>query len=423
MNTFPRRVIYLIAFCAILAMGAFYSDTSFLEKASAALTPDPITPSTMTTETVEETVTLSASDIKTWGHYHSWWSGPGAYCSSPFYVGTAPEDIAGSLVAGYKHVFDKGAAVFPCPDGITSAFRGTVWFDLSGITSKGPPLHVFVKSAALHFKEDRHCPGQELLIAQEDWLKGYPDDKLVSGDSYAKLLECVSKECVFDVQPVVNNWVKGEEHGGYPNYGFVFKGPIEEDLEYGNNDVCQTRYSDFSLVVTYKYEKTSIIYVPAPGGPTNPDILTLAPIDLALNKAVTQSSTFTDGEPHRAVDGNTDGVWSKGSVSATSNDSQAWWQVDLGKVRSIKTVKVWNRVEFADRTSDFYVLVSDEPFKSTDLEATKTQVGPGRSFYTSGPCGRPTELGVNQTGRYVRVQLSGTNYLQLAEVEVFAGPK
>jgi len=419
MKNLRRQTVYVMSCGAILTIAAFYASTLFPGRTSAAPRPDSVPAST--TEVVEETVTLSASDMKTWGHYHSWWSGPGAYCSAPFYVGSPPDEIAGSIVAGYKHVYDKGAAVFPCPDGITSAFRGTVWFDLSGIAGKGPPLHVFVKSAALHFKEDRHCPGQELLIAQEDWLKGYPDDKLVSGDSYAKLLECVSKECVFDVQPVVNNWVKGADHTGYANYGFVFKGPMEEDREYANNNACMTRYSDFSLVVTYKYEKTSVIYVPSPGGPVNPDILTLAPIDLALNKSATQSSTFTDGEAYRAVDGNSDGVW--GSVSATGIESQAWWQVDLGKSRSIDKIKVWNRLEFPDRTSDFYVFVSDEPFKSNAVDATKAQVGPGRTFFTSGSCGRPTEISVKQAGRYVRVQLSGTNYLQLSEVEVFAGPK
>jgi acyl-coenzyme A synthetase/AMP-(fatty) acid ligase len=109
-------------------------------------------------------------------------------------------------------------------------------------------------------------------------------------------------------------------------------------------------------------------------------------------------------------------------VAATNLENQAWWEVDLGSIRPIKNIKVWNRVEFPARTSDFYVFVSDEPFKSTDLEATKSQLWV-KSFFTSGTCGYPTEIAVGKTGRYVRVQLSGADYLQLAEVEVFAGPK
>jgi len=31
-------------------------------------------------------------------------------------------------------------------------------------------------------------------------------------------------------------------------------------------------------------------------------------------------------------------------------------------------------------------------------------------------------VGLGITGRYVRVQLAGTDYLQLAEVEVYGGP-
>jgi hypothetical protein len=36
--------------------------------------------------------------------------------------------------------------------------------------------------------------------------------------------------------------------------------------------------------------------------------------------------------------------------------------------------------------------------------------------------GRPTRLPASTTGRYVMVQLAGTNYLALAEVQVFRTP-
>jgi RHS repeat-associated protein len=43
----------------------------------------------------------------------------------------------------------------------------------------------------------------------------------------------------------------------------------------------------------------------------------------------------------------------------------------------------------------------------------------GESVYnTPGQCGTPTTVSVGRTGRYVRVQLMGTNYLHLAEVQV-----
>ncbi|MFJ2030156.1 hypothetical protein [Streptosporangium sp. NPDC087985] len=35
------------------------------------------------------------------------------------------------------------------------------------------------------------------------------------------------------------------------------------------------------------------------------------------------------------------------------------------------------------------------------------------------PTGRPTTVPVDATGRYVRIQLAGTNYLTINEVQVF----
>lgn len=426
MNTFPKHVVYLIAFCAILAIAVFCAETSFPEKTSAATARDPIAPSATTTETVEETVELFPSDLKTWE------AGDYKYPSNTVYwpcglVSTGVGGVRpgeGEMIVGYDHYFNSGTQPAPCQEKLDHAYRGTVRFDLSDIISKAPKFHVYVSSAKLNYRKKeslqkfgggepmtgRECVAT-LLTASADWTKETKSDVLIPGILYKTLAGSVSDSicglggCSIEVGPMVNNWVTGKED----NNGFVIRGENEGLLE-EDNAACRTSYDKFSLSVTYKYDKT-----------TEPIFLVAAPLNLALKRTATQSSTFTDGEAYRAVDGNSDGVW--GSVSATGEESHAWWQVDLGKSRSIDKIKVWNRLEFPGRTSDFYVFVSDEPFTSTDLEATKTQVGTGRSFLTSGPCGRPTEIAVKQTGRYVRVQLSRTSYLQLAEVEVFAGPK
>src|SRR4030095_6786568 len=44
------------------------------------------------------------------------------------------------------------------------------------------------------------------------------------------------------------------------------------------------------------------------------------------------------------------------------------------------------------------------------------------AYYVPGQAGSPTTLSIGRTARYVRVQLTGTNYLSLAEVEVFGEP-
>ena len=428
MNTFPRRLVYLIAFCAILAMAAFYAETSFPEKTTAATVRDPIAASATTTETVEETVELSPSDLKTWE------AGDYKYPSNTVYWpcglvstgvgGVRPEE--GEMIVGYDHYFNSGTQPTPCQEKLDHVYRGTVRFDLRGIISKAPKFHVYVSSAKLNYRKKeslqkygggepmtgRECVAT-LLTASADWTKETKSDVLIPGILYKTLAGSVSDSicglggCSIEVGPMVNNWVTGKED----NNGFVIRGENEGLLE-EDNAACRTSYDKFSLSVTYKYDKT-----------TEPIFLVAAPLDMALKRTATQSSTFPGGDADHAVDGNTDGAWVKGSVAATGEDSQAWWQVDLGKVRSIGTIKVWNRAEFPERTSAFYVFVSDEPFTSTDLESTKSQVGPERSFFTLGQCGVPTEIAVGKTGRYVRVQLSKRNFLQLAEVEVFAGSK
>jgi hypothetical protein len=139
--------------------------------------------------------------------------------------------------------------------------------------------------------------------------------------------------------------------------------------------------------------------------------------NLALGKPATQSSTlYTTAAA--AVDGNRDGNFANASVTHTSNTFQPWWQVDLGSSQSLNTVSLWNRTDCCgDRLSNFYVLVSDQPFVSTDLNTTINQMGVS-SYFFSGTAGVTTNINVGRSGRYVRVQLSGTNFLSLAEVEI-----
>ena len=148
------------------------------------------------------------------------------------------------------------------------------------------------------------------------------------------------------------------------------------------------------------------------------------PRSLAVGKPAAQSSTLapgTDVAAH-AVDGNTDGKLSAGSVSHTFGQPNAWWQVDLEKSVSIGSIRVWNRTDCCrDRLSDYWVFVSDAPFGPKDTpETLEKRAGTWSSHQPAYP-DPVTTIPVKAAGRYVRVQLSGNNYLSLAEVEVF-GP-
>src|SRR5207253_7738854 len=69
------------------------------------------------------------------------------------------------------------------------------------------------------------------------------------------------------------------------------------------------------------------------------------------------------------------------------------------------------------RLSNFYVFVSNKPFTSNDPTVTQGQAGVS-SFFVTSLSGPSVTITVNQMGQYVRVQLTTTNYLSLAEVRV-----
>ena len=154
--------------------------------------------------------------------------------------------------------------------------------------------------------------------------------------------------------------------------------------------------------------------------------------NLALARSATQSSVLT-GYPaanaSAAIDGNTDGNFYDGSVTHTNFDSNAWWQVDLGASSALASVIIWGRTDCcAGRLSDYWVFVSDTPFASTDTPATlSTRPGTWSSHQTSAPNPFAVIPAAGAQGRYLRIQLSGVNYLSLAEVQILgatpsAGP-
>ena len=141
--------------------------------------------------------------------------------------------------------------------------------------------------------------------------------------------------------------------------------------------------------------------------------------NLALNQAATQSSSPYGAPASRANDGNTNGAFGGSSVTHTGFDSQAWWEVDLGGVYGIADIDVFNRTDCCgERLSNFYVLVSDAPFASTDLATTTNQAGVSAWFLT-GTADASESFSINRTGRYVRIQLAGNGYVSLAEVLVW----
>ena len=159
------------------------------------------------------------------------------------------------------------------------------------------------------------------------------------------------------------------------------------------------------------------------GHPSIGSVVQLQTTNLALGKTARQSSTynsrFTAGN---AVDGNRDGIARRGSMSHTRNDNNAFWEIDLGANYRIDTLSLWNRTDCcSDRLTDFRILVSDRPF-ADDTLAGATSDSRVTQLSFPGTAQRTEYFNIGRNGRYVRVQLAGRGYLQLAEVEILGAP-
>jgi F5/8 type C domain len=142
--------------------------------------------------------------------------------------------------------------------------------------------------------------------------------------------------------------------------------------------------------------------------------------NVAVNRPASQSSTVYDAAASRAVDGNADGNFSANSVTHTDLQTNPWWRVDLGDNQfvhmpvphEIYSVTVFNRADCCtDRLSNFYL---------DYLDANGAVIA---IYSHSGAVGRRVNIDRFVSGVYsVRIRLSGTNHLSLAEVRVLGVP-
>ncbi len=165
--------------------------------------------------------------------------------------------------------------------------------------------------------------------------------------------------------------------------------------------------------------------VNAEGVPSEAHVVRITAVDtryenLALSGTVSQSSDAdgTSGASN-AIDGDLSGHPGSNSLAATSSDAEAWWEIDLGQLYDIDTLRLWNRTDCcADELTDFHVFISADPFVSTSVAATLAQPGVVDVF-NAGPAPRQLDLSGAATGRYVRVQRTTAGPLYLAEVQAF----
>ncbi|MBK8006027.1 MAG: discoidin domain-containing protein [Gemmatimonadetes bacterium] len=185
------------------------------------------------------------------------------------------------------------------------------------------------------------------------------------------------------------------------------------------------------------------------------------PDDIERNWAregkASQSSVAFGGEAARAIDGNRDGTFSATSVTHTAQESEPYWQGDLGAAHYIDEIRIYNRTDccgdrlkqlmvfwvnnttgFAGRSINALMAENTGGVPATavyfkpifnqagDIDPVTQLPGPVTTIRLKGDdCGLAGQPGC--LVRFLRIQLAGQGPLSLAEVEVvekgrIAGP-
>jgi len=105
--------------------------------------------------------------------------------------------------------------------------------------------------------------------------------------------------------------------------------------------------------------------------PGDDQVLSLAEVqvfsggrNVARKKRAKSSSALHGGTAAKAVDGYTRGIFKQGSVTHSAEETNPWWQVDLGRDFTIDRILVWNRTGTAhERLANHVVRVIDSKKK------------------------------------------------------------
>ncbi|XP_068613313.1 fucolectin-5-like [Brachionichthys hirsutus] len=136
--------------------------------------------------------------------------------------------------------------------------------------------------------------------------------------------------------------------------------------------------------------------------------------NLALQGKASQSSLFSYGFAHSAIDGNPDSSWEAGSCSHTNNDINPWWRLDLRKTHKVFSVTVTIADANPERLQGAEIRIGDS------LENNGND-NPRCGVIQNVAAGAVSEFRCNGTdGRYVNVVIPDREeFLSLCEVEVF----
>jgi hypothetical protein len=105
--------------------------------------------------------------------------------------------------------------------------------------------------------------------------------------------------------------------------------------------------------------------------------------NVATSGKATQKSTGFEGPPQYAIDGNTDGDYKAKSVSHTGeNESDPWWEVDLGTAQAVTEIVLHNRTDAGShaRLANFRVIALDNEHQPVWVTTVATSPNPSAKF-------------------------------------------
>ena len=137
--------------------------------------------------------------------------------------------------------------------------------------------------------------------------------------------------------------------------------------------------------------------------------------NVALNSPTQQSSLYYNVDlSSRAVDGNTNGVWTNGSVTHTTTENNPWLKIDLESKYDITKIIIYNRTDSccSDRITGAQVYGGNiNSVNPNDFTSLGSPLNSSASQEINN---------INTTAQYILIYLPGTDKtLSLAEIEVY----
>lgn len=171
---------------------------------------------------------------------------------------------------------------------------------------------------------------------------------------------------------------------------------------------AQSRGRGLGLVKGYPINSTP---QPTPAG--NAGVTESTGANLAKNRPAKQSSIYT-GSKSSGAQGAVDGVKNGEFGFHTQSEPNPWWQVDLGEVKSLTEIRIFNRLDCCpERARTIQIVLSND-----GTNWTRVFTNNGSAF--GGSDGKPLKVSLKESSaRYVRLQLAETNYFHLDEVEIY----